>query len=131
MLMEFTDRLNDIQFKHAAEEAVSFFTSRDLLFENGKRGITVIYPGYELETGIAKAQKFHQRIMEKIFYNHKTDKCLCIGISSRSGRLINAGRMLMEADEALRRAKKDHESPIIAFKSDPEKYREFISKRGF
>jgi GGDEF domain-containing protein len=129
MKMDFMDRLNDIQFKHAAEEAVSFFTSRDLLFESGKRGIAVIYPGFDLETGLAKAQKFHQRIMEKIFYNHKTEKCLCIGLTSRSGRLINAGRMLMEADEALRRAKKDRESPIMAFKSDAEKYREFISKR--
>ena len=127
--MEFTDRLNDAQFKQAAEEAVSFFTSRDLLFESGRRGITVIYPGYDLETGLAKSQKFHQRILEKIFYNHKTDRCLCIGLSSRAGRLLNAGRMSMEAGEALRRAKKDRESPIMAFKSDPEKYREFIRKR--
>jgi len=130
MEMEFTDKLDDIQFKHAAEEAVSFFTSRDLLFESGKRGITVIYPGFDLETGLAKARKFHQRIMEKIFYNQKTDRCLCIGLSSRSGRLLNAGRMLMEVEEALRRAKKDRESTIMAFKSDPEKYREFIRKRG-
>jgi len=130
MEMEFTDRLNDVQFKQAAEEAVSFFTSRDLLFENGRRGIMVIYPGFDLETGLAKAQKFHQRIMEKIFYNHRTDRCLCIGLSSRSGRLLNAGRMLMEVNEALRRAKKDRQSPIMAFKSDPEKYREFIRKRG-
>jgi hypothetical protein len=129
MRMEFTDKLNESQFKQAAEEAVSFFTSRDLLFENGRRGITVIYPTYDLETGLARAQKFHQRIMEKIFYNHKTDRCLCIGLSSRSGRLINAGRMLMEVDEGLRRAKKDRSSPIMAFKSDAEKYREFIRKR--
>jgi hypothetical protein len=37
--------------------------------------------------------------------------------------------MMLEASEALRRAKKDKEYPIIAFKSDLDKYRAFIQKR--
>jgi len=127
--MEFTDKLNDAQFKLAAEEVAAFFTSRDLLFESGKRGIIVIDPGYDLETGLSRAQKLHQRMMEKIFHNH-SGRFLYIGMTSRSGRLLNAGRLLMEASEALRRAKKERESPIIAFKSDPDKYRNFIHKQA-
>jgi len=51
-------------------------------------------------------------------------------MSSRSGRLLNAERLILEADEALKKARTEEKSPIIAFKSDPEKYREFISKQG-
>ena len=130
IVMEFTDKINDIQFKEAAEAAVLFFTSRDLLFEYGQYGITIINPGIDLEASLAKVQKFHKRIMEKIFFNHKTHKCLYIGLSSRSGRLINAGRMLMEVKEALQKAKTDPQTSIVAFKSDPEKYRKFIASQN-
>ena len=129
LAMEFTVNLNDSQFKQAAEEAVSFFTSRDLLFERGKHGITVIYPGIDLENGFSKSQKFHERIKEKIFLSKGTENSFCIGLTSRAGRLLNAGRMMMEADEALKKAETDS-PPIVAFKINLDKYREFIRKKG-
>jgi GGDEF domain-containing protein len=129
LLLEFTDKLSDTQFKQAAEEAVSFFVSRDLLFERGSFGITIIYPSMDLETGLDKAQKFHQQINEKLFLSHKERNCVCIGLSSRAGRLLNAGRILLEAGEALKKAKRDRESPIIAFKSNLDKYRNFIASQ--
>jgi GGDEF domain-containing protein len=128
--LEFTEEMNNSQFRQAAEEAVSSFTTRDLLFETGRQGITVIFPGIDLETGLEKARKFLQRIKEKIFFNHRADRCLYIGLSSRSGRLLNAERMLMEANEALQKAKTDPDTSIIAFKSDPEKYRKFIASQN-
>ena len=130
LAIEFTDKINNFQFKEAAEEAASFFTSRDLLFERGEQGITVIVPGIGLETGLAKAEKFHQRIREKIFFNHNADDCIFTGLSSRSGRLLNAERMLLEVNEAVQRAKTDSDTSIIAFKSNLEKYREFVLKKG-
>jgi hypothetical protein len=128
-VIEFVERLNNSQFKQASEEAVSLFTSRDLLFEKGHQGITAICPGVDLETGLAKAQVFHQKISEKIFFNRVAEPCLFIGLSSRAGRLLNAGRMTMEADEALKKAKRGRNA-IIAFKSNLEKYREFVRKQG-
>jgi hypothetical protein len=38
--------------------------------------------------------------------------------------------MILEAKEAVNKAKGDPESAIIAFKSDPDKYREFISTQS-
>ena len=122
LLMDFPKITDDI-YKKAAKEAVSFFTSRDLLFEYGKYGICVIIPGMGLDTAITKSENFYQRVLEKTadddqeFFN--------IGISSRSGRLLNSDRLLLEAGEALKKARISKTS-IIAFKSDPEKYREFI-----
>jgi len=129
MYMDFDGITSDTMYRQAAEEAVAFFTSRDLLFENGEYGICAILPGINLETGILKAEKFYQRILEK-FPGGRYASSLCIGISSRSGRLLNADRLMMEVTEALRKAKKDPKSSIIAFKSDIDRYRAFIASQN-
>ena len=128
--IEFLDLTNNKMLKQSAEEAVAFFSSRDLVFEYGRWGIAAILPGVSLEASIAKAEKFYKHIMEKFPRGYSDSSGLCIGLTSRSGRLLNAGRLMLEAGEALKKAKTDPKSPIIAFKSDPEKYREFISRKG-
>jgi len=128
-MLEFKEKITNYQFKDAAREAASLFTSRDLLFEKGEQGITVIMPGVDLENGLDKAQKFQLRIKEKLFSNNKDD-CAYIGLSSRAGRLMNAERMMLETNEALNKAKADRDTSIIAFKSDLEKYRKFIASQN-
>jgi hypothetical protein len=130
LMLEFKDNLTSYQFKDAAQEAVALFTSRDLLFEKGEQGITVIMPGVDLETGLSKAQKFQNRIKEKLFMKNRADDCSYIGLSSRAGRLMNAERMLLETNEALQKAKTDRDTSIIAFKSDLDKYRKFIASQN-
>jgi len=127
VLIEFTDLTNDAMFKQSTEDAVPLFTSRDLLFEYGRWGIAAIIPGLSLENAISKAEKFYHVIMDKFPRGHNAPSTIFIGITSRSGRLLGAERLLLEAREALKKAKADPASPIIAFKSDPEKYREFIN----
>jgi hypothetical protein len=126
IIMEFMDMTNDSMFKQAAQEAAAFFSSRDLLFEYGKYGISAILPGIDLETGISKSENFHHRMMGKFPPVYNSTSNLCIGLSSRSGRLLNAERLMFESEQALEKAKSDPTSSIIAFKSDPEKYRAFI-----
>ena len=126
--MYFTDITNDDMYSQAAEETVSSFASRDMLFEYGRYGICAIIPGVDLETGISRAQELYMRIMDKFPSSGKYSS-LCIGISSRSGRLVNAERLMMEAKEALNRARSDKKSSIVAFKSDLDKYRSFIASQ--
>jgi len=129
MLMDFAGITNnDTMYRQAAEEAVAFFTSRDLLFEYGKYGICVILTGVSHDTGFPKAEKFCQRISQK-FPGSKNASSLRIGISSRAGRLLNADKLMFEVMEALDRAKKDPESQIIAYKSNLDRYRAFIASR--
>jgi hypothetical protein len=129
IMMEFKDRkLDDHLYKFFAEEAVNFFTLRDLIFEKGDQGIAVISPNIDLEQGFLKSEEFRQRIIKKLPDSSKTRSGLCMGLSSRSGRLIEAERLMFETSQALLKALSDPDSPIVAFKSDPEKYREFISR---
>jgi hypothetical protein len=129
VVMEFKEHVTEAFYNQFAGDAVNFFTLRDLIFERGERGISIIYPNVDLDMGFTKSEEFHNRIVSKYsdLFKAKTD--LCIGLSSRSGRLINAERLMFEALEALNRALADPVSHIVAFKSDPEKYRDFI-RRG-
>ena len=117
-------------YNRLAEEAVRYFTGRDLAFEKGQRGITLICPGIDLETGFEKCDAFHNRMMDKYPQVLQAKTELCLGLSSRAGRLIDAKRLLFEASEALERALADPVSHIVAFKSDPEKYRAFIASQN-
>ena len=130
LIMDFTDIGEEKVFRQAAEEAVTFFTSRDLLFEFGESGITVILPGTGFETAVAMSEKFYERITERFPKSYSEAYGLCIGLSTRSGRLCNANRMILEAMEALKKAKGDSKTSIIAFKSDPDKYRTFIASQN-
>jgi hypothetical protein len=112
-----------------AADAARFFTSRDFVCEKGEKGISVICPGFNLDTGFLNADEFHNRIMGKYpdFFKVKTD--LCMGLSARTGRPVNAERLMFEAEEARERALMDPVSHIVAFKSDPDKYKAFMESR--
>jgi len=125
------EKVNDSLYCKFTEEAVNFFTMRDLIFGKGENGIAVILPNIDLDQGISKSEQFRNRLISKVrelsaSQGGVPEIELCIGLSSRSGRLIEADRLILEADSALRKAMADPVSHIIAFKSDPEKYREFI-----
>jgi len=128
--LEFTDMTEERVFKQAAQEAIKFFASKDLIFEYGEQGIAVILPGAGLDTAIPKAENFYQRILKRFPNSYMPAFGLSIGLSSRSGRLLTADRLILEASQALKKAKDDSKTSIIAFKSDPEKYRAFIASQS-
>ncbi|MDR0598555.1 MAG: hypothetical protein LBG84_00525 [Treponema sp.] len=117
------------RYKKIAREAARFFAPRDAhCFERGDRGISVILPKTDLTAGMAQAEEFHGRILNEYAGNFPSRNDLRIGISSRTGRDVEAARLLLEAGKALEKTKGEPGSPIIAFKIDPKKYREFMKK---
>jgi hypothetical protein len=112
-----------------ADRAGAFFNHPDSVFERGGRGLAVILSGEGLEEGFSRAKQFHQRILADFpeLFPGKDD--LRMGISSRNERLVRAARLLFEASRALDKAGQDPESPIVAFKSDPDKYKAFMQDR--
>jgi len=132
IVMEFlcVEKISDAVYHQFADEAVSFFTMRDLIFERGEKGISIIIPSADLQQGITKSEEFCRRIAEKLPETFGGRNKLYIGMSSRSGRLIEADRLMVEASTALEKTQEEPVSTIVAFKSDPEKYRKFIRKRS-
>lgn len=113
-------------YRKFTDRALQFFGNRDLIFERGERGISIILPGSSLEEGVEKVKQFHNLMLAGLpeIFPDRTD--LRIGISARSGRLLGSDRLLLEASRALEKTNLAPESPIIAFKSDIEKYRAFV-----
>ena len=130
LAMEFSgaETISDSRYSRFANEAVVFFKMRDLVFGKGENGITVIAPNMDLEQGISQAGEFYRCITAKLPELFQGDADLCIGLGSRSGRLVDTDRLMLEAYSALEKALADPSSCIIAFKSDPEKYMEFVKK---
>ena len=131
MVMEFKgdEKIEDSVYLLFADEAVIYFTMRDLIFEMGEKGLSVIIPSVDLEQAILKCEEFRARVAKRL-PDFEGRNELFIGLSSRSGRLIEAGRLMMEASTALEKTQEEPVSHVVAFKSDPEKYRKFIKKRS-
>ena len=123
-------KLGEGLLRNLISEIASTFTLRDMIFEKGDNGLSLIVPSLSLEQCIEKAEIFLQKVQTSLFDNSGDLLDFFIGMSSRAGRLVEASRLMFEADEALARAQKDTSSPIIAFKSDPEKYRNYIRRNN-
>jgi hypothetical protein len=126
LITELSKTESGFLYHQFTKEAVNYFGLRDLIFEKGERGISIIIPNANLEECIRKAGEFRSRSLAKLPDSFKGRDALCIGLSSRSGRLIEAERLTLEASRALEKAQDDPVSHVVAFKSDPEKYREYI-----
>ncbi|MDR2304249.1 MAG: hypothetical protein LBE10_06650 [Treponema sp.] len=132
IMMEFqnADSLDEDFFRQFAGVAVEFYNLRDLIFELGEWGISIIYPNIDLDQGFVKSEEFHNRVLTRFAGTFQSKNDLCIGISSRAGRLIDAERLIFESREAMQRAMADPVAYIVAFKSDLEKYRNFIASQS-
>jgi hypothetical protein len=107
------------------EQAGEFFTPSGSVHERGAGSLAVILSGEGLEESFSMARQFHSLIAAD--FPELPMNGLRIGISSRSKRLVRAARLLLEASKALDKTGLD--SPIVAFKSDPEKYKAFVQDR--
>ncbi len=114
-------RIN-ILYQNLPELLRSFFMP-DMAFEYDSNSIAIINPGTDLEECLPKINAFVVRLkhvseIEEIF----------AGVSSRNGRLISGKRLVKEAEGALAKAVSESGTPVIAFRSDPEKYRKMLSE---
>jgi GGDEF domain-containing protein len=121
----------EARFKEFADEVVGFFSFRDLAFEYGGTGAAVILPNINLDHGLQMADSFvvkkHERFAD---LTDGSGALIRIGLSARSGRLVEADRLIAEGVNALKRAREDAKTPIVAFKPDLERYRSFIRTRA-
>lgn len=117
-------------FKKIADQIVVFFTFRDLIFERQDNGFTILLPNIDLDHSFKMAEEFRKKLITKVPSEILEKAPWGIGLSSRAGRLLEADRLILETSRALEKALEDNKSPIVAFKSDPERYRAYISNKA-
>ena len=104
---------------------IDFIKFRDMIFEFDNNGFAAILQDTNLDEAMKKAEEIYKGT-KNILTEYDISKSVSIGIT-RTSRLISAGRMIEEAQAAVNRAIKNNEDPIVAFRVNPDKYREFIS----
>ncbi|MCQ2240603.1 hypothetical protein [Treponema sp.] len=102
----------------------------DLVFNYGEDGVSAIVQNQNTDQALVTAESLHD-MLANIVKEAGTDLKISIGISSRSLRLISGSRLANESIEALNRAMADSDSPIIAFRVNPERYKDFLASESF
>ena len=95
----------------------------DLVFDYGSDGFTAIFQNQNTDAALAEAEKTHTEIVSVL----KRANIPFVGISTRSLRLISGKRLFNESEQALFHAMEDKDSPIVAFRVNPDKYRSYLA----
>ena len=114
----------------AAEEIyqviLDFFKYRDMIFEYKDDSFAGIHINMNLENAINYAEQLFINLYS-IFERYNLASKIGIGISTRSMRLVPGNRLIGEAEQAAEKALEEESMPIVAFKVNHEKYRDYIS----
>jgi len=113
-------------YGNICQALLDYFQFKDFVFEYKEDGFAAIVQGKDVDQTLHSAEILHSNL-KGVLAETGVDTKPLIGISSRSLRLISAERLKNEAEQALLHAAEDPESPIIAFRVNPEKYRKYIS----
>jgi diguanylate cyclase (GGDEF)-like protein len=114
-------------YRSIAKIILDNFPFQDLAFEHGEDSYAVILPDMELHTGIKEMELFQKKIARSMLQDQLVT--VSIGLSSRNGRLLSEKTLINEAEKALEKAVEAGRNKIVAFRSDPEKYRKVLSMK--
>lgn len=106
---------------------MELFQHQELLFSFKNDGYAVIKSDVSVDSAVKIADNIYSLAMQIIAQSGRDLRCF-IGVSTRAIRLMSADRLLAEALEAQKRAQEEGESPIVAFRADVNKYRQFIKQ---
>lgn len=112
-------------YGNICQSLLDFFQFKDFIFEYKEDAFAVIVQNKDIDQALQSAEVLHSNLLGTLAAAGEKTKPQ-IGISSRSLRLISAERLKNEAEQALIHAGEKEDSPIIAFRVDPDKYRKFI-----
>jgi hypothetical protein len=121
--------LQSMAFKNSQENAYAIllkeFTHEDLIFPLSNSSFALIFPYNDLDQAIVRIELFLKKTQNN-HYEHQLFSHATAGLSSRSGRLIEAKRVYKEAIIALRRSD-PLQARISGFRADPTRYRHFLT----
>ncbi len=113
-----------IPYKNISKLIIEHFNYKDLAFESGENTFCVIIPDKDIDEGLSDIEKFKKNLIAKF---PDSSYKIYAGLTSRNSRLLSEDRMIHEAKAALSRAESEPESSTISFRTDLNKYREYIA----
>lgn len=112
-------------YRDICKTLLEMFKEKENLFEYKNNGFAIINQDCDVNKAMEIAETLYTKIIS--ISSLKGEKMRpTIGISSRSLRLIKSTRLINETEQALLHAKEDADSPIVAFRVNPSKYREYV-----
>ncbi|HSV56007.1 MAG TPA: hypothetical protein VLH39_02730 [Magnetospirillaceae bacterium] len=123
---------DSFSYRALRDKLFEYFAFRDLAFEAGPASLAVIQPNADLNRALRMAGESLKKATETLREagQPEVSRCLHLGLSSRSGRLVDAHRLIVEARSALEKARSEGDSRIVGFQPDPDRYRSFLASRG-
>ena len=118
LLVRFPDSTGKEAEAEDARAVLDTFKFEDLCFEYAASTCCVILPNCELNQAIKQAERFAAARSGRVL----------VGLSSRSGRLVEASRVLTETSRSLEHAATS-KGGIVGFRPDPRKYRQFVTEQ--
>ncbi|GMO33554.1 MAG: hypothetical protein Ta2F_09430 [Termitinemataceae bacterium] len=120
----------NIDYSHIVEIGNEFFNDDIKIFEKEGGGLFIILPNINIDTGFDLAKEFHRVVSEDLLniVANEQDRSFLVGVAGRTGRILDAVRLISESSRALEKAREDTALPIVAFKIDVQKYEEYESK---
>jgi hypothetical protein len=91
------------------------------------------FAGININMNLENAINFSEQLfinLYEIYESYKIDSKIGIGITTRSMRLVPGNRLINEAKQAAEKALEEETMPIVAFKVNHEKYREYVSEEA-
>ena len=116
----------DLVSRKIAQAFLELIKFRDMVFEFGVDGFAGIFQNVTLDQAMKLADELYENI-DALLMESGYESQITIGITTRTARLISADRMLDEAVAAATKAVAEPDLPIVAFRANPDKYRDFVA----
>lgn len=107
------------------------FIYRDLLFRDGRKLCWVLLSQLDLDSAMKEIETFIALGKKRLSSQDDNDSkgsVILAGVTSRNGRIVGPSTLYKECKAALRKA--GPQSPLVGFRTDPEKYRNYILKKS-
>lgn len=116
----------NLNLSRISELLRDIFKFRDMVFEYGEDGFAGILQDSSLEEAMRISNDIYEGLQSELEFQ-APNYLIAIGMTSRAYRLIPASRMIEEAEAALKKAEENNGDPIVAFRANSDKYRNFIA----
>lgn len=121
---------NNISLKQAVcQILLKFFNYKDMVFEYGEDGFAGLLVNTDIDRAMAASESLYSDLKD-VFSKNDVNPVFGIGLTTRSLRLMTGARLIKEASKASEKALEEKTLPIVAFRVNHEKTKQYLSEEA-